>query len=76
MAQRTGNVHDRRGEIHIAAGAAETHGDAAPGLHALQLFEEVDVEISAAELAIGNAVQAEIFLEAHDVADGRVFYFA
>ena len=76
MAQRAGDVHDRRGEIDIAASAAETYGDAAFGLDALQLFEEVDMKISAAEFAIGNAVKAEVFLEAHDVADGSVFHFA
>ena len=46
------------------------------GLHAAQLRQEVDVEIGAAELAVGDAVQAHVFLELDDVGDGAVFHRA
>jgi hypothetical protein len=38
--------------------------------------EEVDVEIGAAELAVGDALQAHVFLELDDLADGLVFDLA
>jgi len=40
--------------------------------HALELLEEIDVEIGAAELAVGDALQAPVLLELDDVADRLV----
>ena len=38
-----------------------------------ELLEEVDVEVGAAELAVGDALQADVLLELHDLGDGLVF---
>ena len=73
MAQLAGDVHDRRGEVHLAAGAAKARRDAAARFDAFELLQKVDVEIGAPELAVGDALQPEILLEAHDVADRGVF---
>jgi hypothetical protein len=43
------------------------------GLHAAELLQEVDVEIGAAELAVGDALQADVFLELDDLGNGVVF---
>ncbi len=51
------DVHHRRREVDVAGVAVEADGDAALGLHAVQLLEEVDVEVGAAELAVGDAVR-------------------
>jgi hypothetical protein len=53
------DVHDRRREVDVARVAVEADRDAALGLHALELGQEVDVEIRAAELAVGDAAQAQ-----------------
>ena len=42
-------------------------------LDAFQLFEKIDVEVGSAEFAVGDALQAEFFLKAHDIADRLVF---
>ena len=41
--------------------------------HAGELLQEVDVEVGAAELAVGDALQPDLLLEAHDLADRAVF---
>ena len=41
-------------------------------LDTLELLQKIDVKIGAPELAVGDALEAEIFLQAHDVADRRV----
>jgi hypothetical protein len=51
-------------------------GDRDVGLDATELLEEVDVEVGAAELAVGDALQAHVFLELHDLGDGLVFHLA
>jgi hypothetical protein len=54
----------------IAGGASSSlpsgllDGDRDVGLHAAQLVEEVDVEVGAAELAVGDALEAHVLLEA------------
>ena len=50
----------------LPARAVEADVDAALGLDALELGQEVDVEIGAAELAVGDAAQAQVLLVAHD----------
>ena len=72
VAQLPGDVHHRRGEVDLAAGAVEARRDAAARLDALELLQKVDVEIGAPELAVGDALQPEILLEPDDVADRRV----
>ena len=47
----------------LPVGAVEADGDAALGLDAVELRQKVDVEIGAPELAVGDAVQAEVLLE-------------
>ena len=76
VAHRAGHLHHRRREIDVAGGAVKADRDAALGFDALELLEEVDVEVGAPELAVGDAVQAEVLLEADDVADRRVLDFA
>src|SRR6185369_11619600 len=74
MAHLVRNLQYRRCEIHLAVGAVEMHREAAAGGHAIELLEEIDVEISAAELAIRDALEAESFLEAHHVANRIVLH--
>ena len=47
-------------------------GDAALGLDAFELRQEVDMEIGAAELAIRDAAQSQVLLELDDAADRLV----
>ena len=42
------------------------------GLDALEPLEEIDVEIGAAELAIGDRLEADVLLSADDLANARV----
>ena len=67
------DAHHGRGEIDIATFAVKADGNAALDLDAFQLLEEVDMEIGAAELAVGNALEPEIFLESDDIANRLVF---
>src|SRR5204863_1821976 len=66
------DMHDRRREVDVAGVAVEADRDAALGLHALELGQEVDVEIRATELAVGDAAQAQVLLESDDVANCRI----
>ena len=52
--------------------AVEAHRDAALGLDAGELLQEIDVEIRATKLTVGDALQTEVLLESHDVADRRI----
>src|SRR5690606_24267643 len=45
-------------------------------LHAAYLLQEVHVEESAAKLAVGNGLEAHVFLELDDLGNGLVFDFA
>ena len=62
----------RRGEVDYAAAAVELRLDPAAHRDPLQLFEEVDVKEGPAELAVRDALEADVFLPLHDVADVRV----
>ena len=42
------------------------------GLDAFQALEEIDVKKGAAELAVGDPLQAHVLLRAHDLADALV----
>ena len=42
------------------------------GLDALEALEEIDVEIGAAELAVGDPLEADVLLRADDLADAFV----
>ena len=70
------DLHHRRREVDVAGRAVEAHRDAALGLDALELRQEVDVEIGAAELAVGDAAQAQVLLELDDAADRVVLHAA
>ncbi|MCY1541485.1 hypothetical protein D9M68_771810 [compost metagenome] len=74
MAHLVEHAHRGRRQFLGAVGAAD--GDRDVGLHAAELVEEVDVEVGAAELAVGDALQADVFLEADDLGDGLVFDLA
>ncbi|CAM5201899.1 hypothetical protein CDEF62S_01970 [Castellaniella defragrans] len=43
------------------------------GGHATQLTQKIQVEIGAAELAVGDGLQADVFLEMYGFGDGAVF---
>ena len=76
VAHRAGYVHHRRREIDVAGSAVEGDRDAALRFDALELLEEVDMEIGAPEFAVGDALQSEILLETNDVADRRILDLA
>src|SRR5689334_21610234 len=52
------------------------HGDAAVRLDAVELRQEVDVEVRAPELAVGDAAQPEVLLELDDAANRLVLHLA
>ena len=71
------DLEPRGREIHIALVAVKVHGDVLLDLaHAADLVEEIHVPGRAAELAVGDALQAQLFLQLHDVANGDVFGLA
>src|SRR5215475_352643 len=66
-------MHDRRCEVHFAARAVKARSDPAARFDAFKLLEKVDVKVGATKLAVRDALQTEILLEADDVADCGVF---
>ncbi len=64
------HLHHGGSQLFHAIGAQ--HGDRDIGCNATQLLQKVNVEVSAAELAIGDAFEADILLKLHDVSDGLV----
>ena len=71
------DLEARGREIHIALVAVKVHGDVLLNLaHAADLVEEVHVPGRAAEFAVGDALQAQLFLQFHDIANGDVFGLA
>jgi hypothetical protein len=66
------DFHHRRRKFHVALRRVELHRDTAFGLDPCELFEEVDMEIRAPELAVGDSGQAGVLLEVDDVANRRV----
>jgi hypothetical protein len=66
--------HHRRSQLLGAVGFEDGHRNV--GLDAAELLQEIDVEVGAAELAVGDALQAHVFLELHDLGDGLVFHGA
>src|SRR3546814_8793517 len=74
MADRRRHVHGRRAEADLAAVvAAEGGGELAVGHgDAGEALEKVDVEEGAAELAVGDALQAGVLLALHHRADAVV----
>ena len=64
-------------EVDVALVAVKMHGDVLLDLaHAADLVQEIHVPGRAAEFAIGDALQAELFLHRHDVANRIVFGLA
>jgi hypothetical protein len=55
MAHLARHLHHRGREIDVARGAVEADRDAALRLDAVELRQEVDVEVRAAKLAVGDA---------------------
>jgi hypothetical protein len=68
MAHLVDHAHRRRRQFLGAVGL--TDGDRDVGLHAAQLVQEIDVEVGAAELSVGDALQAHVLLELDDLGDG------
>src|SRR5256712_3796882 len=61
------------GEVDVAALAVERDGNRlALARPAAELEQEVHVPRLAAVLAVGDALQPDLFLELHDLADGGV----
>ena len=67
-------MHRRRLEPDLGAVVlAELRDEfAVMGLHALEALEEIDVKVGAAELAVGDPLQADVLLSMHDLADAFV----
>ncbi len=71
------DLEPRGREVHIAFLAVEVHGDVLLHLaHAADLVEKIHVPGRTAELSIGNALQAQFLLHAHDIANRGVFSLA
>jgi hypothetical protein len=66
-----GDADHRRGQVGGAIGLQ--HRQRNVGDHAAELLEEVDVEIGAAELSVGNRLQAHVLLELDDLGNRLVF---
>ena len=73
MAHFPGHVQHGRSEIDLALGAVKVRRQAAASLDAFQLLEEIDVKVSPPELAVGDALEPDVFLQADDIGDRRVF---
>ena len=73
MAKFACHMQYRRGEIDLAFGAVKMRGKPATRLYPFQLFQKIDVKVGSPEFAIGHALQAEIFLQADDVANRAIF---
>ena len=72
MADLPGHAEHRGREVDVAFLAVKMRGQPAPRFHAFELLEEVDVEVGAPELAVGDALQPDVFLQPHNVRDGAV----
>ena len=74
MADLALDMHGRRLEADLAAVVLAELGDelAVVGLDAVELLEEVDVKIGAAEFAVGDPLEADAFLRPHHLADAFV----
>jgi hypothetical protein len=67
-------MHGRRLEADFAAVVLAELGDEFPvmGFDAVEPLEEIDVEIGAAELAVGDSLEADPLLRTDDLTDARV----
>ena len=74
VAHLVDHADHRRGQFLGAVRLPDRDRDV--GLDAAELLEEVDVEIGAAELAVGDALEADVLLELHDLGDRLVFDLA
>ena len=72
MAHFVDDAHHGGSQFLGAVGLLD--GDRDVRLDAAELLQEVDVEVRAAELAIGDALQAHVFLELHDLGDRLVLH--
>ena len=70
--QLAAHFEPRRREIDFALGGMELGADAAVHRDAFELLEEVDVEIGAAVLAVGDRAQADVLLKLHRFRDGAI----
>jgi hypothetical protein len=67
------DFHHGRREIDVPLLAVKAHRDATLGFNAGELLQEIDVEISATKLTVGDSFQTKIFLKSNDVPDRRIF---
>ena len=74
VADRARHLHHRRRELDIALGGVEADRDAALRFDALELLEEIDVKVGAAEFAVGDSGESGVFLEPDDVADRGILH--
>ena len=71
------HLEARGREVHIALVAVKMHGDVLLNLaHTADLVQKVHVPRRAAEFAVGDALQAQLFLHTNDVANRGVFGLA
>ena len=71
VADLAGHLHHRRRKIVAAARRLEADRNPPLVFDAVELLEKIDVEIGAAELAVGDAFQAERLLELDDRRGSR-----
>ena len=70
---RTGPTTRITGGAQLLAAVGLLDEERRLGPDAAELLQEIDVEVGAPELAVGDAGEADIFLEADDLGDGVVF---
>jgi hypothetical protein len=63
--------HDGWGQLFGAIGLDE--GDRDIRLDTTELVQKVNVEIGATKLTVGDALEAHVLLEFHNLGDGLVF---
>jgi hypothetical protein len=75
-AELSHHLEPRRREIDLLVAAVELRSDAAAHGDAIELLQEIDMEIGAPILAVGDAAEADRLLQRDRVADGAVFDLA
>ncbi len=75
VAQPAGDRELRRCEVDFAVAAVELDGDTAVHGDTLELLEKVDVKVGAPELAVGDRLEADVFLQPRRVTNAGVFDF-
>ena len=74
MAHFVDHADHRWREFLCAVGSLD--GDRYVGFHAADLLQKIDMEIGATEFAVGDGLQAHVFLKLDDLCNGFVFHHA